>query len=506
MLLLDRSENTRRSVADDDLSPARLRDVLGRLKTSRHQNIYEADFEYGTQPLRWEALTVNGGAVTHVATQGGVQMSVPTTSGAIAMRQSRPYHRYQPGKTMFLASAVMMGTAFTNNRQRIGFFDDGNGVFFEQADPDAANGNSAGMFVVVRSDLGGVPNDLRVPLFQWNGAQAVIKSLDWSRIQMLYMEFAWYGAGCVRFGVFVDGQPHVLHQIGFGNRAGQVAAWSRTGNLPVRYETRNIGTASGANTMTHWGVSVVVEGGVDDQRGFTYNYGRQPSATLAASIGATGVRVPILSIRGRVMGNQQAGETAQTATGGSTTSLARTGAGWTTNQWRGLYVFAISGAGVGQLARITANDATTLTVADTVTGGALSVAFGSGTVYTIGLPNRGQLLPRRLNVSLTGPCRIEIISNGTLTSPTWQALAAQGSPNSFAERDVAASAITGGEVVYGMSVLAATTLPELQVDQLFPLVNNIRGNLPDILTVCITANGTNALTASAELNCQEAMS
>jgi len=33
-------------------------DVLGRLKTARQQNVYDADFEYGPQPLRWESLVL----------------------------------------------------------------------------------------------------------------------------------------------------------------------------------------------------------------------------------------------------------------------------------------------------------------------------------------------------------------------------------------------------------------------------------------------------------------
>lgn len=41
--------------------PSQISDVTGRLKTSYHQNIYEADFEYGAQPLRWESFTAPAG-------------------------------------------------------------------------------------------------------------------------------------------------------------------------------------------------------------------------------------------------------------------------------------------------------------------------------------------------------------------------------------------------------------------------------------------------------------
>jgi len=147
---------------DSDMNPNRMRDILGRTKVSRHQNIYEADFEYGPQPLRWEAFTSTGGTVTHLPGDGGVRMNVTTSSGSIAIRQSRPYHRYQPGKTMFMATAALFGATNTNQRQRVGFFDDSNGCFFEQGDPSALNG-STGMGVVVRTDAGGnVPSDTRI--------------------------------------------------------------------------------------------------------------------------------------------------------------------------------------------------------------------------------------------------------------------------------------------------------------------------------------------------------
>ena len=41
------------------VAPQRLRDVVGKLKVSQSQNIYDADFEYGVQPLRWEQFVQN---------------------------------------------------------------------------------------------------------------------------------------------------------------------------------------------------------------------------------------------------------------------------------------------------------------------------------------------------------------------------------------------------------------------------------------------------------------
>ena len=53
--------------------------------------------------------------------------------------------------------------------------------------------------------------------------------------------------------------------------------------------------------------------------------------------------------------------TSGVATGGSTTTLVKTAAGWTTNQFQGAYVFLRTGAAAGNAVEIASNDATTLT-------------------------------------------------------------------------------------------------------------------------------------------------
>ena len=180
----------------DTLFPVGPSSAVNRLQTSKLQNIYEADFEYGKQPLRWEEFTAGSGTVTHMPRLGGTRMRLSGTAGDITIRQSRPYHRYQPGKTMFMATAMNFGTANVNQVQRAGFFDDSNGIFIEQSDTSAKN--PFGMYVVSRSDVGGLPFDIRVPLDKWNGDATVIQSLDWTVIQMIWMEYAWYGAGLRR--------------------------------------------------------------------------------------------------------------------------------------------------------------------------------------------------------------------------------------------------------------------------------------------------------------------
>ena len=374
----------------------RIKDTVGRLKVSVHQNIYEADFEYGLQPLRWENYTANGGAITHLGGIGACAMYLPAqTSNSVTVRQSRPYHRYQAGKSMYMASAVNFGSPVSGQFQRVGFFDDSNGIFFEQGPPNA--NNPSGMYVVVRSDANYYPNatasgtsgappviqEWRVDYANWSDPQNIKSQLNWGNIQMIWLEYSWYGAGALRWGVLINGEQYILHEIGAGNNntsgIGQItptggtlqtgyAAWSRTGNLPVRYEQRDNGTisttitttsgsatavigsgttagvgmiitaagvpsgttisaisgtsvtmsqtatANGTNTPAtigypattfyHYGVSVIIEGRRDEQRGFTYSYGMNP-AIPRRYIPPNYTRYPVLSIQPRVMGTQE---------------------------------------------------------------------------------------------------------------------------------------------------------------------------------------------------------
>lgn len=491
-------------------NPARVRDVVGRVKMSASQNIYEADFEYGPQPLRWESLALGGGAIAAQPQLGGVRLSVDTANGSLAIRQSRPYMRYQPGKTMYMASAVQFGIAESNNVQRVGFFDDSNGVFFEQATPTA--GNPAGIFAVIRSDSSGVVTDTRFDLANWTCTNKLTQIIDWTRIQMVWIEYAWYGAGCVRWGIVLDGEPHILHEYGHGNTPGAVRAWSRTGNLPVRYETRNVGAPAQANSMIHYGVSVMVEGRIDDQRGFTYSYGMS-LATQRRSVPTASTRFPVLTIRNRTMGTQEYTQASSAITAGTTTSFTVTGTPWTVNQWQGRCVFFPTLGADGTVARILSNTTSTATIADNITGAPLASAPTAGLAYTIGLVNRGQILPRRLLVSANTLCIVELISSNsstpvTLTGASFTALNTLGSNNSFAERDVSATALTGGEVVYAFTSPsgAGGDLQTLELNDLFPLYNTIRGNRPDWLTVAVTNVSGGSALVGAHIIGQESMS
>lgn len=94
-------------------------------------------------------------------------------------------------------------------------------------------------------------------------------NLDPQRIQMCYIDFAWYGAGKIRFG-FKDtnGKVYYCHEILHNNR--EFEAYLRSGNLPARYEIGNDGPIFYNPVLNHWGTSVIMDGKFDDDKAYIF--------------------------------------------------------------------------------------------------------------------------------------------------------------------------------------------------------------------------------------------
>jgi hypothetical protein len=118
--------------------------------------------------------------------------------------------------------------------------------------------------------------DARIPQSGFNidkadGTGPTGFNLDINKILMYYIDYAWYGAGTIRYGVKdQDGEIAYLHKFVHGNN--KVEAYFRSGNLPVRYEVINGETApSAAPTLFHWGTSMIMDGLFNEDRGYTFS-------------------------------------------------------------------------------------------------------------------------------------------------------------------------------------------------------------------------------------------
>lgn len=87
--------------------------------------------------------------------------------------------------------------------------------------------------------------DIKIPQSQWNidkmdGTGPSGYTLDPTKMQMLYIDFSWYGAGFIRWGMrSQNGDVKFCHKMKNNNIHSE--AYMRSGNLPARYEENSIG-------------------------------------------------------------------------------------------------------------------------------------------------------------------------------------------------------------------------------------------------------------------------
>lgn len=85
--------------------------------------------------------------------------------------------------------------------------------------------------------------DVRVPRSQWDdpldGTGPSGYVLDLTKMQMFYIDYSWYGAGFVRWGLRTsEGQISYVYQQTNNNR--RFEAYLRSGNLPAHYESNGV--------------------------------------------------------------------------------------------------------------------------------------------------------------------------------------------------------------------------------------------------------------------------
>ena len=138
--------------------------------------------------------------------------------------------------------------------------------------------------------------DTRVPQEDWSidpcdGSGPTGYNLDLSRIQMAYIDYSWYGAGKVRFGFkTADGQVQYVHEFVHNNNLYE--SYFRSGNLPARYEVVTYNNPTYIPFLFHWGTSVMMDGGFDDDNAYLFTATSQTldvPGTTSKSFASTGI-------------------------------------------------------------------------------------------------------------------------------------------------------------------------------------------------------------------------
>lgn len=250
-------------------------DAFGRLRVSEPYTLFDAQNRYEANNKKFFSNIVGTANVGYIYDESTVTMNVDASANSSVIRQSKYYFSYQPGKSLFVLCTFCMNPPKTNLVQRVGYFDNLNGIFLER--------DGAGVFIVKRN----AGTDTRVAQTDWNISS--LCELDLSKVQIFFMDIEWLGVGSVRTGFIIDGVYRYAHTFHHANKISSV--YMTTAILPVRYHIFNSNTTSSPSTLKQICASVISEGGYQPSTALTIQ--DRPVYTLAIA----NTVYPLISIR-----------------------------------------------------------------------------------------------------------------------------------------------------------------------------------------------------------------
>ena len=287
-------------------------DAFGRTRVSELFTLGDYKHLFAIDP-NFLDVTSNG-TITFVTNKACATLTTNSNSSAYAIHQTKFYHHYQPGKSQLIFSSFKYGAPQRNVTKRTGYFDDRDGIYFEQVGSNTANGNLVSNTTqtlnwVIRSYTGNTANESnvvttvngtpytykrRVPQSEWNrdkcdGTGLSGFNLDITKTQLTYTDFQWLGVGRVRCGFVHDGKIIIAHEYYNSNILDEV--YIANPNLPVRCEIRNTGPGTGGS-MDQICSTVASEGGyIESGIDFAITANNRSTATPSAT------ELPLIAIR-----------------------------------------------------------------------------------------------------------------------------------------------------------------------------------------------------------------
>lgn len=394
--------------------------------------------------------------------------------------------------------------------------------------------------------------DTKVAQSSWNidkadGTGPSGYNLDINKIQMVYLDYSWYGAGKIRFG-FKDTYGHVkyVHEFIHNNKLNE--AYMRSGNIPARYEAFNSGLPSYVPSLFHWGTSVIMDGGFDNDDSYlfsasgntlTFTNGDVNTATTnaASALHSTGKRYKNyyvkLSFPTSDASKFQTGISLYTSDGElSGQPVAFTDYG---SSVFNVYVYISSGFSAPAVYPNVA-DATAVSIGAESAGTSdvdlttkiplisirLAPSVDNNLIGELGerdIINRMQLKLKELGVSISHDATINVILNGSLSNLTYSNV---GSPSlSQYIAHAAGDTIDGGTTVYqfrasggdtdstGKRLVASNAF---DMSSLVDLGNSILGgdgvfpNGPDIITISASVINTSEIDSDSPFQVESRLS
>lgn len=237
-------------------------DAFGRHRVSEPLTVFDSKQIFDNQPLFWDDSEESGSGTTstHSTDTASTTLGVSASTAGKRTRQTFMRFNYQPGKSQLVMMTFVMDKSGggTDVVRTVGLGDDQNGLFL--VDDEGTYKFRRRTYVTGSA----VDND--IDQADWDdkmdGTGASGVTLDFSKSQILAIDFEWLGVGTVRYWFVVDGVFHLAHTMNHANSIEGV--YMSNPNLPLRYQIEATGTGGAASTLEHICSTVISEGGVQD--------------------------------------------------------------------------------------------------------------------------------------------------------------------------------------------------------------------------------------------------
>lgn len=268
-------------------------DGFGRFRVSSPYTIFENKQIHNNQSYIWNEALTAGGTSTYSQNRASTTISVFNTGDKV-IRQTKSRFNYQSGLSYLILNTFVLGPAVSGVSKKIGYFDENNGIYFE-------NDGTVNKLVIRNNASGMVIPEIAVQS-SWNldtldgyGPSGI--TLDITKCQIFAIDVEWLGVGSVRCGFVIDGKTYYVHKFNHANIFNSV--YMSTPNLPIRSEIENISGGAVSANLEQICCSVMSEGGyINPGLSFAIDRG------VSALTNVTNANLfPLLSVRLTTTGN-----------------------------------------------------------------------------------------------------------------------------------------------------------------------------------------------------------
>ena len=226
-------------------------DAFGRLRVSQTTTLLDVKHLYDKLPLFVDEE--RGGGGTSSWADACVTMSTSATNDFV-VRQSIKAAPYQSGKSQIVETSFTNFATQSNVTKRVGYYTSGTsssyGSGFDGFFLESNGTNNSISFQIWK----GGTNIVTATSSSWLTAEYDAALIDWTKTQLILVDFQWLGVGRLRFYMVIDGTPRLFYDHSGMNNLSTV--YMNVPNKPIRYEIRQSGAGSGSFGMICSGVSM----------------------------------------------------------------------------------------------------------------------------------------------------------------------------------------------------------------------------------------------------------